>query len=374
MSEFCFIKWRKRIQSKILAVLLVVALVGCSKEEISSDKEQQDQTNIPIGVTPYVQNSVFKANSLVNAAADLQNYSISLLGAVTLNNTLSVVFNNNALSYSAGVWSYGAVKYWIKGAYYNFAAFSPYASESTVGTSGAISNGTVTYTQNDNNPAIAIQNYITGRVYNGSNLVFDARSEDLLYSRVVRDNTLKDDYSSVPLQMNHILSCLHFNVRNTTNSDITAIDNISLGGLEYKCNLNIELSGETVTNVPLVVTEGVEEDSAIYFTANDISTESGEPAYLPKGMSETSYKPLYDCEYLTVLPQTVYGENILLKFTVHYGVSDTEGASYSVNLGALESVTKWVAGKKYTYNLTISSSDIIFQVVEVPWIEHEVEL
>ena len=47
---------------------------------------------------------------------------------------------------------------------------------------------------------------------------------------------------------------------------------------------------------------------------------------------------------------------------------------YSGNLGTIEGITRWQPGKKYRYNITISSEDIIFQVSEIPWIEHNVEL
>ena len=75
---------------------------------------------------------------------------------------------------------------------------------------------------------------------------------------------------------------------------------------------------------------------------------------------------------MTVLPQTVFGKGVQLKFTIHY--SNSTEVEYTGNLSSIESIPAWEQGKKYRYNITISSENIYFQLVEVPWIEHEIEL
>ena len=83
--------------------------------------------------------------------------------------------------------------------------------------------------------------------------------------------------------------------------------------------------------------------------------------------------PLFDCEMLTLLPQTLFDQDIILTLTVHTG-DVSSGTTYSYNLGNIEALREWKAGKKYNYSISITSTDILFQVVEVPWIEHDVEL
>lgn len=388
--------WRPALVEGAMALLLLGGIVsGCSKGEIIVKEPEQGQpgqtgqVRLPISLTPTVQTT--RSNSLINDATTLQSYAISLLGIATVASSNSAIFRNDALNYTESTWSYGTTpQYWIPTGIYKFAAFAPYASPSTavVGANlpadgkNKLSNGTVSYTEENSIPTLTITGYNTGRVTTGES-TFDARSEDLLFAYVMRDNSNASDYSAVPLQMNHILSCLEFNVRNATNMDITSLNNISFGGHLYKCSINVSsnVPGVQIENIPLVVTEeeieggtqDVTEDSSIYFTGDDRTGDTETP-YLPKGMSETNFKPLFDCNTLTVLPQDVYEKDITLKFTVHFGVEDTEGTEYSVDLSSIESVTRWSAGKKYTYNLTISSSNIIFQVVEVPWVEHNVEL
>ena len=353
------------------AVLLGLFVAGCSKVV-----PEQQGGSVPVTVRPSV-NVVSEVrssgvNSLIEDAAGLQGYPISLLGKFTINSAPSVVFGNTPLVYNDS-WSYGnKPQYWVPGALYNFAAFCPYAAPYGSSVSGKIlSNGTVSY---DNAAcSLKITEYSTGK----SN-TFDARAEDLLYASVTRNNTLSDDYSPVSLQMNHLLACLEFSVRNATENDIESVDNISLEGVKYKCTINIDCMNLEVSQ------NTVDKSTADIFSGAIRRPETGQTSFLPKGMSSTSYKHLFDCMYLTVLPQDVYGidqdetdgndENIYLNFTVHYEEGVSDDVTYKVNLSNIDSVMEWEMGRKYSYNLTITSQNIYFQVVEVPWIEHEVEL
>ena len=305
---------------------------------------------------------------LVNSATDLQQYGISLLSVATQGSITYPVFNNSMLYYNNtnSAWNYDITKYWIPGAKYNFAAFAPYASASETADSKNISNGTVSVAGTEQAPVITISNYNTGKETTG-NKIFDARNEDLLFATHTRDNTSGSDYSAVPLQFNHLLSCLSFYIRNTTSNDIERVYDIKLSGLKYIGDINISLSDATVN-----ATEDIVSTSDTYFAGTNRPATGESTPFLPKGMSESEYKFLFDCNELTVLPQTVYGKNINIKFTIEY--KSGSPVEYTGNLGNIDNISSWDKGKKYKYNITISSSDILFQVVEVPWIEHKVEL
>lgn len=341
------------------AVFVWLCVAGCSKIVPG-----QQESGVPISVVPVVQSVKSDGTkALINGAAELQQYPISLLGTAEFGNSVSAVFGNDVLSYNSteSKWSYGNnPKYWIPGAFYSFVAFCPYADVTDDAISepvNSLSNGTVSFSNN----ALSINNYITGK---GDG--FDARSEDPLYSLVERDNTKENDYSQVVFQMDHILSCLEFNVRNATNEDIKWVDGISLSGIKYKSDLIINNSGYAFSKIYADTVKVVDS----YF--DGVNKGSNITVFLPKGMGTNVYERLFDCEYLTVLPQTVYGNKVELKFTVHY--SNSESVSYTVNLGSMDSVVEWEVGRKYKYNLTISSQNIYFQVSEVPWEEHNVEL
>ena len=300
--------------------------------------------------------------ALVESAEDLKQYGISLFATATKGEDIYPVFNNDNLKFTGGSWNYDITKYWIPGASYSFAAFAPYATNSR--DSKSISNGTVSSTGTETAPQITIANYISGKVSTGSPQ-FDARSEDLLFATHLRDNTSSSDYSAVPLQFNHLLSCITFNIRNATNEDIISVTDIKLTGLLYKGSITYGTSGLSVEKDDAIVGE-----SENYFAGNNMTGTAGAP-FLPKGMSEAQFKYLFDCDNLTVFPQTVWGCNIKIKFRVNY---NSRSKDYTGNLSSIDNITSWDMGKKYRYNITISSDEIIFQVQEIPWIEHEIEL
>ena len=362
----------------LAAVFLAVVLVSCSKES----SEPMASTEIPLVFSPtagwpeIANGSAASAGTgagdgagtgtgagsgtkaLITSASELQQYGISLFATASKDANTYVVFNNDLLKYSNSAWNYDITKYWIPGASYSFTAFAPYAGN--VGTAGNISNGTVTQTVTATGPSISIAGYNSGKV------TFDARCEDLLFASHIRDNTTGSDYSSVPLHFDHLLSCLSFKIRNATSTDIETVESISLTGLQYEADINV--SNITATISPTAKTVG---ESDGFFAGNNLTGSPVNP-FLPRGMSEEQFKDLFDCSDLTVLPQTIYGKEIKIKFTVRY--SNGSSTDYSGNLGTIEGITRWQPGKKYRYNITISSEDIIFQVSEIPWIEHNVEL
>ena len=297
--------------------------------------------------------------ALVESAEDLKQYGISLFATATKDGNPYPVFNNDNLKFTSGSWNYDITKYWIPGASYSFAAFAPYAATGEK-TTNTISNGNVSVSATATAPSITIENYISGKG-NG----FDARCEDLLYAAHFRDNTNEADYSAVPLQFYHLMSCITFYIRNASKEDILSVDNIRLTGLKYKGTVNVGLSTFGVQPTGDVVGE-----SENYFAGENMSGTAQSP-FLPKGMAEAQSKYLFDCENITVIPQILSGKNIKIKFRVNYSSRSKE---YTGDLSSIDDITSWEMGKKYRYNITISSDEIIFQVKEVEWIEHEIEL
>ena len=296
--------------------------------------------------------------ALVESAEDLKRYGISLFATATKGEDTYPVFNNDNLKFTNDSWNYDITKYWIPGASYSFAAFAPYAG--TAGQGVKLSNGTVSVSPTATEPSITITDYNSGK---GNN--FDARCEDLLYAAHFRDNTNEADYSAVPLQFYHLMSCITFYIRNASKEDILSVDNIRLTGLKYKGTVNVGLSTFGVQPTGDVV-----GDSENYFAGNDMTGTTGAP-FLPKGMAEAQSKYLFDCENITVIPQILSGKKIKIKFIVNYSSRSKE---YTGDLSSIDDITSWEMGKKYRYNITISSDEIIFQVKEVEWIEHEIEL
>lgn len=341
----------------IFGYLVIMALLlSCSKggvEPFSPDGE----SGVPVAFSPSTDwQPVSGAKSsgtkaLIEDADDLKNYSISLLGNAVRGGETYPVFKNHQLQWSdAEGWHYSPLKYWIPQANYTFAAFCPYATNESI--TGSISNGTVAISGPDTAPVITITDYNTTV----------ERSEDLLYATGGRDNTSSENYEPVPLNFQHLLSCISFNIRNTSNTAITEIRDIHLTGLLTTCDIEIDLNSADLINMEI--------DSQFSGNQRPVSGES--TPFLPAAMGAETYKPLFDCTNLTVLPQEVYKEEIILNFTAYFNGS--EPVPYTLNLGSISAVQEWEEGKKYNYNITVSSKDIIFQVTEVPWEVHKVQL
>lgn len=354
---------------KALTIIILAGLVSCSKWTTG------DETEFPLSFVASA-NGIVEANlknsgtgntrALVENVTDLQNYPISILAKATKETSTYPIFSNEKLYYTQNekIWKYDNTQYWIPEADYYFSAFAPYAGASGSTVTNCLSNGTVSVTGEDSSPAIKITGYNTGK---GSN--FDARTEDLLFATTTRYNSYTSntvDYSPVLLDFSHKLACVSFYIRNTTNSDITSITDISLRGIQYKCNIDVNTTSVNITPD----SDTTNNNTTNYFKSDNRTSSEG--AFLPKGMSEIEYKPLFDCEYLTVLPQPLWGNDII-KLQFKEGEGGTNNIR-TLKLGKIESVRRWEEGKKYRYNISITSTDIIFQVVEVPWIEHEVEL
>ena len=366
-------RYFERCVAMVMAAAMAVGLLSCSKK----GTEPGGEPEVPMAFAPTVDwHSIANTKALINSASDLRDYSISILANATKENssgggtTTYPVFKNHRLDYEGSAWTYSPTKYWIPGAEYSFVAFAPFAptSNSPAGTDGkrTLSNGTFTIGGTDENPILTISDYCTGRVTTGDK-PFDARSEDLLRAYAYRNNTSAEDYSPVALNFEHLLACVTFNIRNATSTDILTVSDIKLSGIKHKCDITI-----TPKYCQLADPQGEISLSTNEFTS-DNRTATGSTALLPKGMSESEFKPLYDCTDLTVLPQNLYNkEQASLTFTLVYRDSTTE--QRILELDKIESIRSWEPGKKYNYNMTITSQDIIFQVVEVPWVEHEVEL
>ena len=352
-----------KLADKALVIILLGCLVSCSKwnTEIESDIPLSFVATANGIVEADLKSSATKSpNALVENATHLKQYPISILAKATKGSTTYPIFSNEKLYYSnENIWDYDNTQYWIPEADYYFSAFAPYACPSGYNVENSLSNGTVALTETNSSPVLTITGYNTGK-----DSGFDARTEDLLFDQTERLNSYTSnvvDYSQVLLDFSHKLACVSFYIRNTTNTDIISLTNISLQGIQYQCDINV-----STTSCSIFPDENRTNSTNNFFQSTDRTGSSPNP-FLPKGMSEEQYKPLFDCEFLTVLPQALWGNDIPLTFT--------DGAKEKkMNLGNIESVRRWEEGKKYRYNISITSTDIIFQVVEVPWIEHEVEL
>ncbi len=330
-------------EATIAAIVIAILLAaGCSKEP-SGGEHPLPEGRFPIAAMPSVNGSNYgwPSKAPVTSSTDLQNHPMHLFGTATRNGENHLVFADETLEYSNGSWDYSPTKYWIPGASYTFGAFWRSIEN----------NGTINFSAQTPN-ILRIEGC-------------SARNDDLLYASYVRDNTVNQDYSTVQFNLLHAFACIELNIRNTTNTNITKISDITLSGLTTVCTLQINFNYESINFTD------TSEDS--YSNDGERTGENSGP-FLPEGMASNEFKPIFNEQNLTVVPQALFNREIYLSFNVYFESNNSEPIPYKVNLGTIEALKSWESGKKYKYNFTISSQDIIFQVSEVPWIEHKVEL
>ena len=304
------------MQKVFVVAILLFALLGC--------EAPMEETYHQIGFASQINRSI------VEEVGDLYSEGVKLFGTATLNGDVIRLFDAEELYYSSsmGDWEYVNTRYWVPQAKHSFWALWPYTTACTFSEKA----GSVTINHTSN-----------------------ATSADLLYSTATRDLTNSEDYSTVPLVLHHACAALEFNVINASDKEITSISNIYLVGLKNMGTFTFGIDGSAAWAV----------DSSVV-TATDI--------YGGKSLSDVPVNlntkhSLYEGGAILVVPQEIGGTDV--KF--HVAIS---GSNKTVSLGNLGSAapSKWEAGKRYEYTLTIKENEIVSNVKVVPWVDHYVDL
>ena len=308
------------MQKIFVVAILLFALLGC--------EAPMEETYHQIGFASQINRSI------VEEVGDLYNEGVKLFGTATLNGDVIRLFDAEKLycSSSMGDWEYVNTRYWVPQAKHSFWALWPYTTACTF--SEKAGNVTINHTSN-------------------------ATSADLLYSTATRDLTNSEDYSTVPLVLHHACAALEFNVINASDKEITSISNIYLVGLKNMGTFTFGIDGSAAWAVDSSVVAAT--DSETYRGRTDLSDV---PVNLNTKLS------LYEGGAILVVPQEIGGTDV--KF--HVAISGYPDKTVSLgNLGSA-APSKWEAGKRYEYTLTIKENEIVSNVKVVPWVDHYVDL
>lgn len=280
--------------------------------------------------------------SIIEDAADLQEEDICLYGAYSLDGRMARVFDAERLYYNNELpgWDYATPQYWINGSVYHFCAVCPYVVPCSFSNEGRV----------------VISDYVGF-----------TDGPDLLYAMAVRDNSVKEDYSAVPLTFDHACAALEFNLINASNQVLKDVRNVRLVGLQNKGNFVFDTSG---------LASWLLDGTTVSPTAVD--QPFGGTCKLPDGGLPVNLGvkyPLYDNVTIMVLPQVVYKTNVTLHLE-YIKEGDAEYAIRDIKLGQLgdAATAEWKSGEKYEYNLTITENTITTEVRVVDWIDHFVDL
>ena len=315
---------------KFLAIALVVmAAIGCGKESISSRPQK-------IGFDSQI------SRALIDSPEALCTQQIRLFGSYTFDGSGAPVFDGERLYYDSQIeaWDYNNTQYWIMGAYYHFRAVCPYSVACTYTDSGEV----------------VIPSYSSY-----------TEGSDILYAHQVRDLSVAEDYSAVPLHFRHACSAVKFSIVNGSSSVLTDVRNIRLVGLHNRGEFRIGADGTAAWTLDSSTVPAVSEEHPF---AGVCTLPSGG---LPVNIS-VDYS-LYDTGAVVVLPQSIYKSGVTLHLE-YKKVGDSAYAVRDIELGMLGGTTptEWKAGEVYKYKLNITDNTITAEVTVVDWIDNFVDL
>ncbi len=319
-----------RYMRKFLAIALVVmAAIGCGKESISSRPQK-------IGFDSQI------SRALIDSPEALCSQQIRLFGSYTFDGSGAPVFDGERLYYDSQIeaWDYNNTQYWIMGAYYHFSAVCPYSVACT-------------YTDGGEVVIPSYSSYTEG--------------SDILYAHQVRDLSVAEDYSAVPLHFHHACSAVKFSIVNGSSSVLTDVRNIRLVGLHNRGEFRIGADGTAAWTLDSSTVPAVSEEHPF---AGVCTLPSGG---LPVNIS-VDYS-LYDTGAVVVLPQSIYKSGVTLHLE-YKKVGDSAYAVRDIELGMLGGTTptEWKAGEVYKYKLNITDNTITAEVTVVDWIDNFVDL
>lgn len=351
-----------------LAVLAGVALVGCTKNErttelIDSQKE--------ISFTTPVLGASTKANvfgEMDNPYSKLEHLSVY---AVWHTNVFAGTWDDHSLymddvktAYSSTLngWTSSAVTggltyYWPKNGYLTFAAYSP----SDLGTG-------VTHSYGAN--GLEITDF---QVPAAATAQFDVLYSERSYNKQKGSANTNTPYDDVDLDFHHALSSIQFGIK--TNTDYTSsvaikLYKISVYGVNSKGNFSEGITDEvSYANTPAWSSQSEIVDAAnayvYYNNASGLDVDSTEKLLNGYDAYQTD---------LILLPQNLPATGYV---KIEYGI-DPAGTTtpeikqtHTVQLNTL-SATKWEPGKRYTYHVTIGLDEIYFAPEVIDWDEVDV--
>lgn len=341
----------------ILTAIAGAALVSCTKNELApSATEQQEISFLAPVVGPQTKvNGAIGATYTTDETFDVWSiWHKDALGTGTWAGTPYIT--DIEATYDSGVngWRLENAYYWPATGLLSFVALSPSI------------NNTTTY---DATNGFKITDWSQG--------ASEATIVDLMYSNETRDKkygdfTIDDDgvkdddddngnfkYNGVDIQFNHALSYLVFNIKTKENYSATT---------KFRLNA-ITLSGVYTTGS---FTQNPTSPAVNWNVDTDASKVGTYKAY-------TGGELIFGKDVVSV-PETLTKEIILLpqaladekqKMTIAYQISTDEGSNWIDQTQVVDlydgSVKSWEMGKKYTYTISISMTEILLDPAVSDW-------
>ena len=304
-----------------LMAISMFALLGCERPVVKEPSHE-------IGFASQT------SRSIVEGLEDLYKDGIKIFGTLDVDGTIVRLFDAEKLYYDEdlAIWDYKNTRYWTPQLEHRFYALWPYDT---------------TCTFSDSESVVTIDNHTAST--NGA---------DLLYTVASRTPIDDNDYSAVSLSFTHACAALQFNIVNASNGVIPSVSNIYLVGLKNKGTFTFGIDGTAEWDLKEEVV--AENDHTTYGGRTDLTN-------LPVDINKK--QSLYADGAIVVLPQEIVDTDV--KFHLEIG---TEIREFKLGQLGASAPTKWEAGKRYEYTMTITESSIVANVTVVPWNDRYVDL
>lgn len=328
----------------ILAVA-AVALVACSKE---FDTNKSASNGTAIGFNTWAEQLTKARVQGSNTFTEGDNFSV--FGSKITNSTPATVFNDITVTRgSTDVWTYSPTRYWDQSAdSYVFYAVSP--------------------------AGIADLDPADGSVAASESITFGGNDNDVLVAD--KAEVAKANFGTkVTMQFNHVASLVDFKVKKHSDlgTDVLAITSFSITNID---NTGTFAVSNAYTSTHPVVTWTATAHAGTYDRTAGVTSVT-----LPTDVSNST--PDFLINNLVAMPQTFRTDANIQTVNIEYTIKDNAGSgttstfSDSFNLKLFDDVDDkdnedtiiggWVAGKHYTFIITINANKIEFGASITDW-------
>ena len=338
----------------IFMSLTLLALISCNKVVRPSDDSERIEFGIPMleGTK-----AAFK-----ESADDLAEDGFSVFAIKYTEDSEVMRFMNNVkVSRTDGVWDYDGAYYWSPMAYHSFYAFYPYCD-------GIV--GDYKYESSVENANLVITPK-SGPIRTGTN----ADVTDILYgisSYMAAPFDVSQPVDKVVFIMKHVFSSVKLNLINRSDYKITAVSGKisgsdgTLPGLYDACDSLVINADETIQWNDLQIAA---DPGAFSFEHTDMN--------LLQGAETAVFEEL-------VIPQNIntsaagVKDRMHLRLSVTFATEPADTAEFTVCLADIELSEQdaqykktYLPGKRYEYNLNVTSDYITCSVDLVEWTDDD---
>ena len=336
-----------------IAAIAGAALVSCTKNELAPSVTAQEEISFAAPVVG-AQTKVYGAiGATYNTGESFDVWCVYNVDDIAAWGG-TPYFSDVTASYdaTAGGWTLNPKYYWPATGQLSFVALSPSMSTTTQYT--AEKGFEITGWSQGATEAAIVDLMYSNESRNNAKLEFNAAGEEISGDA--------NSYKGVDITFNHALSYLVFKVKTATDYSATTdfrLNAITLSGIYREGDFQQKVDG--VTN-PDPWTENTSGAIGTYvaYTGGTLEFDSNVPTDI---VPETTGKQII------LLPQALADGK--QKLTINYQISTDGGTNWIDQVQEIDlskgSITAWEMGKKYTYTLSISMTEIILDPAVDVW-------